>query len=503
MSETITVLVPTRERSDTLKDCLSTCVSQADDNLRILVSDNASQDATSAVVKGFQARDRRVEYINPGARLGMPEHWEFAVEHVRDGFVIVIGDDDALFPDAIAAMREILKSHPKTRAISWPYSFYGYPSLFTPAKNHLALAFDEQSEIRKSDEWLAKLAAFETFYFELPMVYHGLVHTSVLDRIRSRTGRVISALNPDIYLVIAVAASTECYYRLSRSLSLCGTSRNSTGASAFAQHGASPIVRAFFNETRLPLHPSVPYLPSVPVFVLESLLQARDAGLMPDDVRIAYERCVSLAFTELYSAGYSEKAFTDYLGRLEELCGRIGQTAHLEELKGYDSTARKALRDELAIHWSPRHQIVVNLGNTTVKDVAGAVDVAEIISGNELLRDMFVEMSSRIREVSKAFDDRLSQLRELDAVARNQQMELQKCHVELTERIASLGQQLVEAHAESTARFHQIEKLTELLKNSNKLCAKRQAQIDQLMAVLGAAKEPQGETENTASTQPN
>jgi glycosyltransferase involved in cell wall biosynthesis len=498
--ETITVLIPTRERANTLEHSLSTCVKQNDGNLRILVSDNASQDNTKTVVEAFKADDGRVEYINPGVRLGMPEHWEFALAHVREGFVIVLGDDDALFPDALKTAREVLKTAPETRAISWPYSFYGYPSLFTPSKNHLGLAFGELSGVRNSVEWLAKLAAFEALYFELAMVYHGLVHTSVLNEIRCRSGRVIAALNPDIYLCIAVTASIESYYRLSRPLSLCGTSHHSTGASGITLDEGSPVVRAFWKETRLTTHPLVPYLPCMPTIVLETLLRARDAGFLPDNLPIAYERCVSRAFIELYAANHSERVFNDYLGRLEELCRRIDQTAHLELLKGYDSTARKALEDELGTTpWSPRHQIVANLANTTIKDVSAAVDLAALISRDDVLREIFIESTREIREVRTAFDNRFSQLRELDALARGRQNELEKRHLEFTERIASLGQQLAETHAESTARFHQIEKLTELLKISEKDRADRQEQIDHLTALLATTNQTQGDERNRAS----
>jgi septal ring factor EnvC (AmiA/AmiB activator) len=229
-------------------------------------------------------------------------------------------------------------------------------------------------------------------------------------------------------------------------------------------------------------------------------LRARDAGILPKDFEINFERCVSRTFTELHAAGHPLEMLDDYLGRLAELCRRIGQTAHLERLKSYDSTARKALEDELATTpWSPRHQIVANLANTTVQDVAAAVGIAAIISRDEVLRDVCLEMSNEVREVRTAFDNRLSQLRELDALARSQQKELEKRHLEFTDRIASLGQQLAETHAESTARFHQIEKLTELLRVSEKDRADRQEQIDRLTALLAAAEQAQGETQSRAN----
>ena len=78
-----TILIPTMDRAATVVDTIRTCLSQEDENLRIIVSDNASTDDTMEVVRSFS--DARLSYINPGRRLGMSEHWEFALAYVPDG----------------------------------------------------------------------------------------------------------------------------------------------------------------------------------------------------------------------------------------------------------------------------------------------------------------------------------------------------------------------------------------------------------------------------------
>ena len=57
----ITVIIPTRERCETLGASIRACVEQDYDNLEIIVSDNASQDDTESVVHSF--RDSRLRYI--------------------------------------------------------------------------------------------------------------------------------------------------------------------------------------------------------------------------------------------------------------------------------------------------------------------------------------------------------------------------------------------------------------------------------------------------------
>jgi len=76
----ITVIIPTRERADTLETCLQTVVAQTYPNLKIIVSDNCSNDNTKDVVLSFD--DKRITYLNTGRRLSMTHNWEFAIRNV-------------------------------------------------------------------------------------------------------------------------------------------------------------------------------------------------------------------------------------------------------------------------------------------------------------------------------------------------------------------------------------------------------------------------------------
>src|SRR5262249_50277228 len=80
-----TVIVPTRERADTLYYCLQTIIRQKYDNLEILVSDNFSHDNTEQVVRNIG--DSRIRYVNTGRRLDMSRNFEFALSHVKNGWV--------------------------------------------------------------------------------------------------------------------------------------------------------------------------------------------------------------------------------------------------------------------------------------------------------------------------------------------------------------------------------------------------------------------------------
>jgi len=70
---TISVIVPTRDRCDTLIATLRTCLDQDYERCEIIVSDNLSNDGTKEHVAAI--RDPRVRYVRTDRRLGMSQNW--------------------------------------------------------------------------------------------------------------------------------------------------------------------------------------------------------------------------------------------------------------------------------------------------------------------------------------------------------------------------------------------------------------------------------------------
>lgn len=113
----ITVIIPTCERSETLYHCIKTCLNQDYANYELLISNNASTDNTDDVISSFN--DSRIRYIKTDEKLSMSEHWEFALSHVKDGYVMIIGDDDGLIPNSLNYMDKLVRQY-NVEAITVP-----------------------------------------------------------------------------------------------------------------------------------------------------------------------------------------------------------------------------------------------------------------------------------------------------------------------------------------------------------------------------------------------
>lgn len=287
----LTVVIPTRERANTLQHSLATVVAQDYADLTILVSDNASTDNTRAVIESF--KDSRIRYINPGKRLSMSHHWEFALTHVQDGYVMVIGDDDGVVPGGILRIASLLAQYDSPDAMICSKCLFFWENASAHFKHHeipsrsLRFKLSDQVEWLDSQTMLHRLSAQKTGYQSLPSIYRGVVKTTVITR-AMRSGVFFRSINPDIYSAVAVAAVTKRYLLVEQPFAIEGVSENSTGLSALNARPASTQATVtpaaeFLGEENIPWHPKLPKLLLLAFCNAEAIMQARDAGLLPDD----------------------------------------------------------------------------------------------------------------------------------------------------------------------------------------------------------------------------
>src|SRR5262245_10622310 len=197
------VVIPTRERAETLQYALRTCLDQEFDDYEIIVSDNCSSPATKAVVDAVKSP--KVRYVRTAEPVAMSNNWEFGVTHARGEYIIVIGDDDGLLPHSLRELDRLIRDS-GAKAIRWSDAYYTWPTAAMPGHGHylrlpLSCAIWEQD----GEKLIRDVAEFRAFYTELPMLYNTAVHRGVLDQLRERTGRVFPHPIPDVYSGFAIA----------------------------------------------------------------------------------------------------------------------------------------------------------------------------------------------------------------------------------------------------------------------------------------------------------
>ncbi len=92
----ISVIVPTYNRAELLKQALCSVLNQVDADFEVIVSDNCSTDQTTEVMAEFMD-DRRVLYSRNTTNLGMVGNWRHAIHsRARGEWFMLMSDDDYL-----------------------------------------------------------------------------------------------------------------------------------------------------------------------------------------------------------------------------------------------------------------------------------------------------------------------------------------------------------------------------------------------------------------------
>jgi hypothetical protein len=284
----ISVVVPTLRRPDTLHFALQTLVAQDYQYCEFIVQNNGHDPAIEAVVRS--CGDGRIRHFATPKVLPMTDNWEAALSNARGDIVTFIGDDDGLMPDACSIAAAFFEKHDND-LLSWAPYWYFWSAYFPPGFRNRLLAnldFNFFAEEVSSRRELSRVFSYRSTYDRLPMIYNSFVHRRVLDRAYGRLGRYFLGISPDITSGIVNAAVSESFMRLSRPLSITGTSQHSTGhtlnySGNRDSHSAS-LLRDFhpFREDR-----RLPANNLLQVLIARDLLSIQDQ-MFPDDLSIRF-----------------------------------------------------------------------------------------------------------------------------------------------------------------------------------------------------------------------
>lgn len=107
----VTVFIPTYNRTQWLGGALESVLAQSHRDFHLIVSDNASTDATGEVVAGFE--DPRLSYRPLEEHLGLNEHFNLCFDRTDTEYLFVLPDDDRMEPDLLERTVAVLDENPR------------------------------------------------------------------------------------------------------------------------------------------------------------------------------------------------------------------------------------------------------------------------------------------------------------------------------------------------------------------------------------------------------
>jgi len=119
----VTVAIPTFNRSSYLRETIASVLSQSFSDFRLVVGDNASDDDTPEVVASFA--DARIDYIRARRNIGMIPNFNRLIQHADTPLLVLLPDDDLLYPDYLRSVIDVLGLHPSVGAVHTAYDVIG------------------------------------------------------------------------------------------------------------------------------------------------------------------------------------------------------------------------------------------------------------------------------------------------------------------------------------------------------------------------------------------
>lgn len=238
---------------------LKTVTEQDIDSLEILVSDNCSECDVRSVVN--DAKDTRVRYIRTPARMGMTEHWNWAIEQARGEWLTVVGDDDGLTPHALKVLHQVVSGDLDLEHVGSSRAVYVWPGVLDDGAPLLTVPVTS-GRVQQLDLAVLSRSALlgRTTWRGLPMIYTGgWVRMEALNRIRDRGGVLLRGMSPDVYSGAALTWTLRRAAVVDEVLAITGTSSHSNGLAQLRGDTAGPQSPgyAFSRETGFRIHPAL------------------------------------------------------------------------------------------------------------------------------------------------------------------------------------------------------------------------------------------------------
>lgn len=101
----LTIAIPAYNRVAFLGRCLESVLTQATDDVEVLVSDDSTRDAPGALARRLlETSGARSLYVRNTPSRGMAANWNACIRLATGRYVLVLHDDDFLYPGAVAVM---------------------------------------------------------------------------------------------------------------------------------------------------------------------------------------------------------------------------------------------------------------------------------------------------------------------------------------------------------------------------------------------------------------
>lgn len=160
----VSIGIPVYNAESTIAACIESVLAQSYKNIEVIISDNASSDATSEICQEFQRKDSRIRYFRQELNIGALSNFYFLVEKSSGYYFRWLGSDDVFSSNSVSEGIKSLEDNTKFVACAAP-TFFDFEYLNSQAPIIFRLEGSQYSRIQS--------------FFSQPGRSHGLTYSLI------------------------------------------------------------------------------------------------------------------------------------------------------------------------------------------------------------------------------------------------------------------------------------------------------------------------------------
>jgi len=148
----LSIAIPTYNGEQYIRETLDSIVSQLEEGMEIVVSDNASTDGTADIIREYQTKYPVIRYFCNNENLGMDRNFDLSVRRSKGEYVWLFSDDDKMVYGGIRKVLEVLRDYKDLSAVF--VNWGSYSDDFMQCHKERVLDIREDLFCRDSDSFL-------------------------------------------------------------------------------------------------------------------------------------------------------------------------------------------------------------------------------------------------------------------------------------------------------------------------------------------------------------
>jgi len=118
----VSIGMPVYNGADFLRDAIDSLLAQTFEDFEIIISDNASTDATESICRDYTAADSRIRYYRSAENRGAAWNYNYCVEQARGEYFKWAAHDDVCAPEFLRQCVATLQSAGPQAVLAYPRS---------------------------------------------------------------------------------------------------------------------------------------------------------------------------------------------------------------------------------------------------------------------------------------------------------------------------------------------------------------------------------------------